>query len=189
MSENVKKVIEAAVVNTIEKVEQDLDDQIKRLDNMQDDDLEAIRHRRLAQMKKQAEDQAMWRRNGHGTVHYITEKDFFIRAKSAKRMVAIFYRKGTSRYAEDFLEHISRVAQAHLETLFVTLDAEKSPFLCTRLNVRILPSIVMVKNGEIDKMLIGLDQVSPTGKFSTVGIEKRLFDLEMLSHTNIGDDT
>lgn len=188
MSENVQKAVEAAVVGSMQKVEQDLDNEIHRLQNLQEDDLEAIRRKRLAQMRQEAESKAMWRRNGHGSVHLIPEKDFFTKAKSSPRMVSIFYRKGTSRYANDLIEHVSRIAEKHLETLFVTLDAEKSPFLCDRLKIRVLPSIVMVKDGEIDKMLIGLDQLSPSGKFSTVSIEKRLFEFEMLTDTNIADD-
>lgn len=188
MAENVKKAVETAIVNTMHQVEQNLDEEINRLNSLQDDDLEAIRMRRLAQMKKQAEDHALWRRNGHGSVHHISEKEFFARAKGPLRMVAIFYRKGSSRYANDFVDHISRIAQSHLETLFVTLDAEKSPFLCTRLNIRILPSIVMVKNGEIDKMLPGLDQLCSTGDLRTSDIEKRLYDFGMLTDTTIGDN-
>lgn len=182
------KAVEEAVVGAIKNVEKRLDDEIGRLQNLQEDDLEAIRRRRLAQMKKDAEDQAIWQRNGHGSLHHITEKEFFSRAKGSPRMVAIFFRPGSSRYSEELIEHVKRVAEFHLETLFVTLDAEKSPFLCTRLNIRVIPSIIMLKDGEIDKLLQGLDHLNPTGKFSTTAIEKRLFDLEMLTNTNISDD-
>lgn len=190
MNPEVQKVIESAVVNEIKKVEQTVDDEINRLDKIDEDGLEQIRQRRLAQMKREAEQLAQWRRDGHGSVHHVAEKDFFTHAKRAQRMVAVFYRKGTSRYTDDLLEHIARVAQAHLETLFITLDAEKSPFLTNRLNIRVMPSIILTKNGEIEQMLVGLDRLcGSSGKFSTVGIERRLFELEMITNTNIGDDS
>lgn len=188
MAQNPNKAVEEVLVGAIQNVEKQLDEEIDRLNNLQEDDLESIRKRRLAEMKKQAEDKAMWRRNGHGTLHHITEKDFFSRAKSAPRMIAIFFRPGTSRYANDVIDHLSRLAQSHLESLFVSLDAEKSPFLCTRLSIRILPSIVMLKDGEIDLILQGLDGLSPSGKFSTISIEKRLFDYQMVTDTNIADN-
>lgn len=182
------EAVESAVVKAIEQVEQRLDNEIERLNNPTDDDLEAIRRRRLAEMRKDAENRALWRRNGHGKLQRIAERDFFARAKGTARMVAVFCRTGTSRYSDDLVEHMERVAEAHLETLFVVLDAEKAPFLCTRLNIRVMPSLLMVRDGEIDKLLPGLDEISVSGKFSTVRLEKRLFDFDMLTDTNIADD-
>ncbi|CAN8063154.1 unnamed protein product [Agarophyton chilense] len=184
----VQKLVENAVKNVVDDLEQRLDSEIDRLNNLEDDDLEAIRQKRLAEMKKDAEEKAMWRRNGHGTVHRITEKEFFSRAKESKRMVSIVYRPGSNRYAEDLLDHISRIAQRHLETLFTSMDAEKAPFLCERLKIRVLPSIVLVKDSEIDQVLLGLDQISTTGKFTTASIEKRLHSLKMLTNTDVADD-
>lgn len=186
---NVERVLEAAVVGAAKGVEKQLDNEIERLNNLQDDDYESIRKRRLAQMRKDAEDRAIWKRNGHGSLMHITEKDFFVRAKATQRMVVIFFRPGTSRYASDLNEHVAKVAESHLETLFTTIDAEKAPFLCTKLKIRMLPSLVLLKDGEIEKVLAGLDQINPTGKFTTVGIEKRLFDFAMLSDTNIADSS
>lgn len=182
------KAVEEAVVGAAKQIEKQLDDELDRLNNMQEDDLEVIRRNRIAQMKKEAEDRAIWRRNGHGTLQPISEKDFFARAKTSERMVAIFHRQGSSRYADDLIEHMTRIAERHVETLFTAIDAEKAMFLCTKLNIRILPSLVFVKNAEIEKVMLGLDQISPSGKFSTTGIEKRLFDFEVVSNTCIGDD-
>lgn len=185
---HVQKLVETAVQQVADNLEQQLDSEIDRLNSLQDDELEALRQKRLAQMKKTAEERAMWRRNGHGTVHRIGEKEFFPRAKESKRMVTIMYRPGSNRYAEDLLEHIGRIAEHHLETLFTTLDADKAPFLGDRLNIRVLPSLILVKNSEIDKVLPGLDHLSSTGKFTTAAIEKRLHSFGMLTNTDIADD-
>ncbi|KAI0558139.1 Csa-Phosducin 3 [Gracilaria domingensis] len=185
---HVQNLVEAAVKNVVEGLEERLDSEIDRLNNLDDDDLEVIRRKRLAEMKKEAEEKAVWRRNGHGTVHRITEKEFFSRAKASKRMVCIMFRPGSNKYAEDLLEHTGRIAQRHLETLFTAMDVEKAPFLCDRLNIRVLPSIILVKDSEIDQVLVGLDQMSTTGKFTTAGIEKRLHSFSMLTSTEIADD-
>lgn len=184
----VENVMEAALVGAAKNIEKELDNEIERLDQMQDDDLEAIRKRRMAQMKKDAEDRVMWKRNGHGTLQHITEKDFFARAKGTQRMVAIFFRPGTSRYSADLNDHVAKIAEHHLETLFVTIDADKAPFLCEKLKIRVLPSLVLLKDSEIDKLLMGLGQLNPTGKSTTEEIEKRLFDLGILTDTNFGDN-
>lgn len=187
MAQNSQKAAEEVLVGALQNVEKKLDEKIDHLSNLQEDDLESIRKRRIAEMIKEAEDKVIWRRNGHGTLHHITEKEFFSRAKSTSRMIAIFFRPGTSRYANDVIEYLSLVAQSHLETLFVSLDAEKSPFLCSKLNIRVLPSIAMLKESEIDVLLQGLDGLSPSGKFSATSIEKRLFEYQMLTDTNIAD--
>lgn len=185
----IENTVENAVKGAIQQVEQHLDDEIGRLNNLQDDDLEAIRKKRLAQMRKAAEDRAIWKRNGHGAVHQIPEREFFTRSKGSQRVVAIFYRPGTSRFTQDLLDHVARIAERHLETLFVTVEAEKAPFLCEKLKIRVLPTLVFVKDSEINQVLVGLDQISTSGKFTTTGVEKRLFDFEMLTDTNIADDS
>lgn len=185
---NVEKALETALVGAAENLEKEVDSEIDRLNNLQDDDLEAIRSRRLAQLQKNAEERAVWRRNGHGTVHTLTEKDFFTRAKGTTRMIAIFFQPGTSRYSSDLNEHMAKLAEHHLETFFATIDANKAPFLCQRLQIRVLPSLLFVKNGEINRVLVGLDELSQTGKFTTEGIEKRLFEFQMLTDTNLSDN-
>lgn len=184
---SVEKVLETALVDAAKNIEQQVDAEVDRLNNLQDDDLEAIRKRRLAQLKKAAEDRAVWKRNGHGSLQTLTEKDFFTRAKATQRMVVVFFQPGTSRYTADLNDHLARIASLHLETLFATIDANKAPFLCERLKIRILPSLLFLKDGEIDKVLMGLDQLSPSGKFSTDSLERRLFDFGMLNDTNMAD--
>lgn len=183
-----QRVVEAAVLGAAKAMEATVDSEIGRLQTLQDDDYEALRRARLAEMKGAAEEAAMFRRNGHGTLQHISEKDFFERAKQAPRMVAIFHRQGSSRYTQDLQDHLSRVAERHVETLFAAIDAEKAPFLCTKFAIRVLPSLVLVKDKEIDCVLHGLDQVDPTGKFTTVRLEARLFELGIVTHTHIGDD-
>lgn len=185
---NVEKALESALVDAAKTLEKEVDTEIERLNSLQDDDLEAIRRRRLAQLQKAAEERAVWRRNGHGTMHTLTEKDFFARAKGTSRMVVVFFQPGTSRYSSDLNEHIAKLAEHHLETFFANIDANKAPFLCQRLQIRVLPSLLFVKDGEIDRVLMGLDELSKTGKFTTESIEKRLFEFHMLTDTNLSDN-
>lgn len=185
---HVQNVVEAAVKDAAETLEKQLDDELERLNNLQDDDLEAIRRKRMSEMRKEAEDKVTWRRNGHGTVHRISEKEFFSRAKGTKLMVSIVFRPGVNKYAEELIEHVSRIAEIHLETLFTIIDAEKAPFLCDRLGIRVLPSVVIVKDSEIAKILPGLDQLGPSGRFTTAGIEKRLHSFGVLANTKIADN-
>ena len=152
------------------------------------DDVEAIRRRRLAQLQKDAEDRAKWSRAGHGTLHTLTEKDFFGRAKESDRILVIFHRSGSSRIAQDFQEHIARIAERHMETFFAVIDAEKSQFLCNKFQIRVLPSVMLCVGGNVKQLLHGLDRIAPSGKFNLIEMEQTLFDLGILTNTNMADD-
>jgi hypothetical protein len=59
-----------------------------------DDDLEALRERRLQQMKKMAEKRSRWISLGHGEYTEIpSEKDFFSVVKASERVVCHFFRE------------------------------------------------------------------------------------------------
>ena len=45
--------------------------------------------------------------------------------------------------------HLEKLAQQHMETRFVKLDAEKSPYLTDKLRIFMLPTLAMVKSGQV----------------------------------------
>jgi thioredoxin-like negative regulator of GroEL len=52
---------------------------------------------------------------------------------------------------------LSVLAKQHLETRFVKINAEKSPFLVERLGIFIMPTILLIKDGQtIDKLVPAL---------------------------------
>lgn len=182
-----EQLVEAAILGAVQQVEQNLDRELNTLSNLEDDDYEAIRKKRLAQMKKKAEDQVLWKRRGHGALVPIAEKEFFGHCKEAERVVVMLTRKGTLRYSDDMESYFARVAERHLETFFAVIDADKSPFLCEKFHIRVMPSIILVKNHEVDKILPGLDAFAQNGKFSIAITERRLYDLGMVTNTDIAD--
>lgn len=188
MAQASNKAVEAAVLGAVQQVEQHLDSELNQLGSLQEDDLESIRKRRLAELKKKAEDEALWRRRGHGALARIEEKEFFQHCKETARVVVYITRPGTTRFAQDVEDHLSRVAERHMETYFAVLDADKSPFLCEKFQLRVMPSILLVKDHKVDRVLQGLDAFSSNGKFSTVGVERSLFDFGIVTSTDIADD-
>lgn len=88
------QAIENQVLNAAKAVEDHLDAQLDRLDKLDEDDIEAIRERRLAEMKRLAAKKQEWAAKGHGDYREIpTEKDFFSESKSSERVVCHFYRE------------------------------------------------------------------------------------------------
>jgi thioredoxin-like negative regulator of GroEL len=93
-------------------------------------------------------------------------KEFFNAAKKSSRMAVHFYRGVTAR-CQIVDAHFEKLAPTHLETRFVKIDAEKSPFLVERLGIILLPTIVLIKDGKTEHSLRGFDELGGTDDFST----------------------
>ena len=86
--------IEQHLLTVAKAVEDHLDDEIHRLERLDDGNLEQMREQRLQQMKKMAAKKQEWIAAGHGEygdVH--DEKLFFKEAKASERVVCHFYRE------------------------------------------------------------------------------------------------
>ncbi|CAM6089279.1 unnamed protein product [Calypogeia fissa] len=172
-SSAIQKVVEEQVVRVAKAVEEQLDDQIARLDNLNDDDLEKLREKRLRQYKLQAEKKKQWAALGHGEYQEITvEKEFFTLVKQSERVVAHFYRENWPCKVVD--KHLNILAKQHLETRFIKINAEKSPFLTERLKIFMLPTLALVKNGKVEDYVVGFDELGGSDDFSTEELEDRL---------------
>ena len=75
------------------QVEAALDAEIEKAENLDEDDLARIKAKRIAEMKKKAEEQQGNVANGHGRLTKINDQqEFFGAAKKSARMVVIFTR-------------------------------------------------------------------------------------------------
>ncbi|KAL0920906.1 hypothetical protein M5K25_007924 [Dendrobium thyrsiflorum] len=168
----IKEVLEKQVLSVVQAVEDKLDEEIAALDRLDLDDLEALRERRIQQMKKIAEKRSRWMSLGHGEYSEISEKDFFAAVKASERVVCHFYRGNWPCKVMD--KHLNILAQQHLETRFLKVHAEKSPFLTERLRIVVLPTLALVKNAKVDDYVVGFDQLGGSDEFSTEELEERL---------------
>ncbi|KAI3931955.1 hypothetical protein MKW98_012365 [Papaver atlanticum] len=160
----VQEVIEQQVLTVAKAFEEKLDDEISALDRVDLDDIDALRERRLQQMKKMAEKRNRWVSLGHGEYSEIqSEKDFFTVVKASERVVCHFYR-----------ENWPCKQKKEIETRFVKINAEKSPFLAEKLKIIVLPTLALIKNTKVDDYVVGFDELGGTDDFSTEELEKRI---------------
>ncbi|MED6203533.1 hypothetical protein PIB30_000621 [Stylosanthes scabra] len=175
----IEEVIEKQVLTVAQAVEDKIDDEIAALDRLDADDLEALRERRLQQMKKMAEKRSRWISLGHGEYTEIpSEKDFFSVVKASDRVVCHFYRENWPCKVVD--KHLSILAKQHIETRFVKINAEKSPFLAEKLKIMVLPTLALVKNAKVDDYVVGFDELGGTDEFSTEELEERLAKAQVI---------
>ena len=140
--------------------EAELDAQLQKLEEHQDeDDLEAVRRKRMDAMKAKHKRNQELRAKGHGEYSEIFgEKEFFNTAKNSQLCVCHFYRDATWR-CKVIDKHLDVLAKKHIKTRFVKLNIEKSPYLAEKLRILCLPTVSFIKDGKILYSMIGFDDV------------------------------
>lgn len=163
--------MDMAVAQSLLAIESALDAEMDKIDNMNEDDLATIRSRRVAAMKKEAEQKRENINNGHGTLTQITDqKDFFDAAKKSKKMVVVFTRN-SNEHGKQLLEHMKRLANDHVEARFLWTEADNAPFLTDRFNIFMLPTIVCIEDNKVKIQHNGLNDLDGSGKYTTGMLE------------------
>jgi len=172
--EAMQAALEQQILNVAQTVEDQIDAQNKALDDMDEDDLERLREKRMQQMRKANEQRAEWRAMGHGQYQELTdEKEFFEAAKKSDHMLCHFYRGTTPRCAI-VDKHLGLLAPKHIEARFCRINAEKSPFLVQKLLVVVLPTIALVHKGKVIDYVVGFDDIGGHDDFPTEVLEWRI---------------
>jgi len=171
------------LLNAAKIMEEQVDQEIKDLEKLDEDDLEAIRRRKLDMMKKMQEKKVEWKSAGHGEYSEIPEeKEFFTVTKGSDNCVIHFYRDETFR-CKIFDKHFSLLAKKHLETRFCKINAEKCPFLCDRLKIKVIPTVLCIKNQQTTGQIVGFADLGNTDEFSTEMLEWRLAHAEVINYS------
>lgn len=178
-------------------IEQQLDQEFDRLDNLDTEDLKALREKRIQEMKKLNNKKQEWLRNvrtsiifiyernfhltsliyptqGHGTYSDLAdEKEFFEVSKKSPNIVCHFYRDSTERCRIVDM-HLKILAAKHIEAKFCKVNAEKSPFLTQRLRIKVIPTIALVKDSKTKDFIVGFTDLGNCDDFSTEMLEWRI---------------
>lgn len=128
---------------------------------------------------------------GHGQYREIEEGDFLKEVTGSDRVICHFFHPEFRR-CQIVDKHLTILAAKYLQTKFIKIDVLKAPFFVTKLNVKILPAIIMFKDGiAYDRFvlllvafisfvfisatrIVGFDEFGGSDDFQTGVIEKRL---------------
>lgn len=130
-----------------------------------DDDIEAIRSRRLAELKKATATEGKLRGLGHGTYTEIMESEFLDSVLKSPRAVVHFYHRDFSR-CKAVDKNVSQVAPCVLGVRFLKIDAEKCPFFVEKLKIRVLPSILYFIDGKTVHTVTGFAEFGGNEDFA-----------------------
>merc|ERR1712178_86890 len=176
-----------AVAQSLLAIEAAVDDELQRVENLEEEDLAKIKANRLKEMRRKAEEEQMNKHNGHGELSKINDlQEFFAAAKKSNRMIVIFTRN-SNKYGKAMLEHAEVLAQRHLEARFLWVDAENAPFLTDRLNIYMLPTIVCIQDNKVHKQHNGLNEIDGSGKYTSGTLEYLLHVDDMLDEAPLYD--
>lgn len=171
MNPEMQEAVEQQVLRALQEKEEEMDRELAELNEMKDDDLDVLRERRLADMKKKAKEAEELRVFGHGEYADISdEKEFFAASKKSRKMVVHFYRPSTWR-CQIIDKHMSLLAHKHVLTRFVKVNVEKTPFLAERLRIMMLPTVMIIIDGKTDHSIVGFDELGGTDDFTTEQFE------------------
>lgn len=169
-----EKIIENQLITAAKIVEEQLDAEMDHLERIDSTELENLRRKRLEEMKRQAARKQEWLAKGHGEFAEISnEKEFFDICKQSENVVCHFYRDSTFR-CKIVDKHLSLLAKKHVEARFIKLSVDKAPFLVERLKIRVLPTIVLVKDAKTKDYIVGFDDLGGHDEFSTEMMEWRI---------------
>lgn len=172
---------EMALLQVAEQIERAIDDEMCKMDNMDDDDLVHLRRKRLQQLKEMDKRRNEWIAKGHGEYQAITDpKHFFDVVQASERVVVHFMRRSTSR-CRIIETHLATLAKQHFETMFCYIDVERIPSLAEKFNVLMLPTIMLVEKKNTFHSIIGFDEFGGTDEFSVETVRAVLGNYGMLN--------
>jgi len=179
----VKMAVNNAVNRIIREEEAKIDNAMEKINKMDDDELEELRAKRIEDLRQKQMQRSKWLAHHHGSIQEIKDqKEFFQNVKSSKHVICLFYTK-TGKFTKPLQEHLTLIARKHLECKFVQIEAEYAPFLIERLNIWMMPTLVLAKDNKVQTQLRGLDWVAPDGKIDTLKLEEKLFEYGFLEET------
>ena len=175
MEEQEKKAKEEA-----EKKEGDLEDLEDELDSEEERIMQQELEKRRKTAESKREEMAKKLKNEkYGNYTEIIETEFLDTMLKNEKVVCHFYHKDFER-CKIIDKHLQIIAQSHRETLFVKINAEKTPFFTAKLNVRVLPTIILFVKGKSVHRFIGFQDFGMNDDFPTINLARQLVIFKMI---------
>ena len=126
--------------------------------NTEDNEIDALRKLRLAQMRGRAAERAQWVAKGHGKYEKLEQESSFLEALP-KHERAICALCGPNSFDGELLHsHMRALSHVHVESYFCWLDPESAPVMMAMVDIAALPALLLAKNGQVVHQLTGIDR-------------------------------
>jgi len=176
------QILGQQLLQAAQVMEEQVDDEISKLERLDEDELEIIKQRRIDAMKKAQEKKQEYLKQGHGEYEEIPEeKEFFNVGKNSENVVCHFYKDDTFR-CKIVDKHMKVLARKHIETKFCKINAERCQWLCERLRIKVIPTIALLKDSKTKDYIVGFADLGNQDEFSTEMLEWRIAQAGVLNY-------
>lgn len=176
------QIMEQKVLEVSKRLEKEVDAAIEHIDNLDINDLEQLRKQRIQEYKSQQGKRQHWLQSGHGSYEQLSEeKMFFDVIKKSDNVVMHFFTPNNTR-SPILDKHLKILAPKHVETKFVSLNAEKCPFLAARLHIKTIPTVLCIQKSIVIDKVVGFTSLGNTDEFTTEVLEWRLAQNNILNY-------
>ncbi|CAK9810821.1 Thioredoxin domain-containing protein 9 [Anthophora quadrimaculata] len=167
-------VLQQKIVEATRCVEEQLDSEIAKLENLDVNDFEELREQRLKKLKLLQQQKQNWLSQGHGEYSELPEeKELFEISKKSKNVVCLFYKDDSPR-CKILDHHLKILAKKHVEAKFCKLNVMRCPFLTERLRIKIIPTVALIVNSKTTDFIVGFTDLGNCDDFSTETLEYRI---------------
>lgn len=160
-----------------EQEKNDLDDLEDDPDFAMDEEEERIMRtmaeQRIAMAREEYQEERTNLTMGHGTYVEITEQEFLPTVTKTDYVICAFFHKDFER-CKIVDMHMHKICKVHTEARFVRIDAEKCPFFIQKLQIQMLPTILLFERGVAIDRIVGFDEVGGSDDFPTLNMVRRL---------------
>lgn len=161
-------------------------------DLLDDPDLEALHEQRISQLKEEREKRQQMSHKGHGELTDISEGEFLEVVTKTERVVCHFFHKDFER-CKIMNKHLKILAPKYFTTRFCKLHGPDAPFFVAKLQVQMLPCVIMFVNGVAVDRVVGFDELGKRDDFHTEDLESRFLSAGVVQKQKVkqeddGDD-
>ncbi|XP_003367281.1 thioredoxin domain-containing protein 9, partial [Trichinella spiralis] len=202
----VQSELQHAVISALEN---EVDAELARLENLDDEVLQQYRQKRLQELKAEEKEREMtyvntsascfavqnepfpkcselnfnWRLCRHGEYTEVSERELFDFGNRSKRFIVHFYRDSTMR-CKILDKHLQLLAAKHIESKFCKLNVEKSDYIVKKLNIFVIPTLALFLHGKAVFYIRGFDEFGGTDDFTTETVEAVLAERNLIFSTD-----
>lgn len=150
-----------------------------------DDDfvLKKMRESRVQSIKSTMNVRQKYAAKGHGSLSTISQDEFLPTVTETKLVVCHFFHEEFET-CQVMDKHLKKLTTKYIPVRFVRISASKAPFFVEKLNIRVLPTVVMFKDGIALDRQVGFEGLSEDDDFPTEKLERRLHTGGVLASLN-----
>lgn len=166
---------------------------LEDLDNDEDEVLHLLREQRLEQLKKEFNkiDKAVGNMGGDvGHVQFVEDEKDIMDMVTKSEIALVHFYQPTFPKCKVMNDTLGLLAEKHVSLRILAIQAEKAPFLVSKLKVKVLPFVVIYRNGQELSRVVGFDGISASAdKVSLDLLERKLLDCGAINRQTINFKT